>query len=566
MSAAAAPAGSSRAALRDPVLAPTVLLLWAAVALFVLYPVTRLLVLTFWDGGPTLAPVIELVSSWQHRRALGNSLLLAALVGGIGTALGFAFALLAVRARLPRGVGGALDAIVLLPLISPPFTAAIALIFALGPKGLISYHVFGIASLNVYGLGGTLLSETLTYFPIAYLTLKGVLANIDPNLEDGAFSLGARRARVFRTVTVPLAAPGLANSFLLLSAASLADFATPLILGGTKFPVLPTQAFLQITGLYDMRGGAALSFLLLVPALAVFMAQRWWTERRSVVTVTGKSGAATSIKSLSPGAIVLLALLCAATVLLVLTFYALIVVASMVRALGADNSLSAAHYAHVFSGGLKAIRDTLVIAAICMPLGGLFAVVLGFVVARTRFPGRRALEFAAMINYALPGTIVGIAYLVAFNDPPLALTGTAFILVICYVFRYSLAGTRATTALLAQIDPSLEEASASLGARRDVTFRRVVLPLIRPALLAGMTVLFIRAMTAISATIFLVSLSWSLVTVRILEGITNLELGQASAFSVLVILLVYAAVLLASLAMRWLNAGNLGQAGTLLGG
>ena len=566
MSPSAAPAGSSRAALRDPVLAPTVLLLWAAVGLFVLYPVTRLLVLTFWDGGPTLAPVIELVSSWQHRRALGNSLLLAALVGGIGTALGFAFALLAVRAGLPRGFGGALDAIVLLPLISPPFTAAIALIFALGPKGLISYHVFGIASLNIYGLGGTLLSETLTYFPIAYLTLKGVLANIDPNLEDGAFSLGARRGRVFRTVTVPLAAPGLANSFLLLSAASLADFATPLILGGTKFPVLPTQAFLQITGLYDMRGGAALSFLLLVPSLAVFMAQRWWTERRSVVTVTGKSGAATSIKSLSPGAIVLLALLCAAIVLLVLTFYALIVVASMVRALGADNSLSAAHYAHVFSGGLKAIRDTLVIAAICMPLGGLFAVVLGFVVARTHFPGRRALEFAAMINYALPGTIVGIAYLVAFNDPPLALTGTAFILVICYVFRYSLAGTRATTALLAQIDPSLEEASASLGARRDVTFRRVVLPLIRPALLAGMTVLFIRAMTAISATIFLVSLSWSLVTVRILEGITNLELGQASAFSVLVILLVYVAVLLASLAMRWLNAGNLGQAGTLLGG
>jgi len=562
----AAPEGSSRAALRDPVLAPTVLLLWAAVTLFVLYPVTRLLVLTFWDGGPTLAPVVELVSSWQHRRALGNSLLLAALVGGIGTALGFAFALLAVRARLPRGVGGALDAVVLLPLISPPFTAAIALIFALGPKGLISYHVFGIASLNIYGLGGTLLSETLTYFPIAYLTLKGVLGNIDPNLEDGAFSLGARRGRVFRTVTVPLAAPGLANSFLLLSAASLADFATPLILGGTKFPVLPTQAFLQITGLYDMRGGAALSFLLLVPALAVFIAQRWWTERRSVVTVTGKSGAATSFKSLSPGAVALLALVCAVTVLLVLTFYALIVVASMVRALGADNSLSSAHYAHVFSGGLKAIRDTLVIAAICMPLGGLFAVVLGFVVARTRFPGRRALEFAAMINYALPGTIVGIAYLVAFNDPPLALTGTAFILVICYVFRYSLAGTRATTALLAQIDPSLEEASASLGARRDVTFRRVVLPLIRPALLAGMTVLFIRAMTAISATIFLVSLSWSLVTVRILEGITNLELGQASAFSVLVILLVYAAVLLASLAMRWLNAGNLGQAGTLLGG
>lgn len=152
------------------------------------------------------------------------------------------------------------------------------------------------------------------------------------------------------------------------------------------------------------------------------------------------------------------------------------------------------------------------------------------------------------------------------SAPPLALTGTAFILVVCYVFRYSLAGTRATTAVLAQIDPALEEASASLGARRDVTFRRIVLPLVRPAVLAGMTVLFIRAMTAISATIFLVSLEWSLVTVRILEGITNLELGQGSAFSMLVIALVYAAVVLASVAMRRLNAGSLGQAGTLLGG
>jgi iron(III) transport system permease protein len=553
---------------RDPVVAPAVLLVWAAVALFVLYPLGRLLVVIFWNGGPSLDAVRGLVGDWTHRAALVNSLLLAALVGVAGTALGLAFALLAVRANLPRWVGRALDAIVLLPLISPPFTAAIALIFALGPRGLVSYHVFGLTRVNIYGLWGTLLSETLTYFPIAYLTLKAVLANVDPNLEDSAFSLGARRWRVFRTITLRLATPGVANAFLLVSAASLADFATPLILGGTKFPVLPTQAFLQITGLYDIRGGAALCFLLLVPALAIFAGQRWFTERRggSFVTVTGKVGAATRVKTLSPAAVAALVLVCGVVVALVLVCYLLIFAASIVRGLGADNSLSLAHYAHVFSGGLKAVRDTLVIAVICMPVGGLFAVVLGFLVSRTEFPGRRTLEFAAMINYALPGTIVGIAYLVAFNDAPLALTGTAFILVVCYVFRYSLAGTRATSAVLAQIDPSIEEASASLGARRDLTFRRVVLPLVRPALLAGMTVLFIRAMTAISATIFLVSLDWSLVTVRILEGITNLELGQASAFSVVVILLVYLAVAVASLTMRRLNAGSVGQAGALLGG
>ena len=553
---------------RDPVVAPAVLLVWASVALFVLYPLVRLLVLTFWNGGPSLDAVRGLTGDWMHRAALVNSLLLAALVGVAGTALGFSAALLAVRANLPRGVVGALDAVVLLPLISPPFTAAIALIFALGPRGLISYHVFGLTRVNIYGLTGTLLAETLTYFPVAYLTLKAVLANVDPNLEDSAFSLGARRWRVFRTVTLPLATPGVANAFLLVSAASLADFATPLILGGTKFPVLPTQAFLQITGLYDMRGGAALCFLLLVPALAVFAGQRWFTERRggSFVTVTGKAGPATRMKSLSRAAVLGLAIICGLVLVLVLICYLLILAASLVRGLGADNRVSLAHYAHVFGGGLKAVRDTLIIAVICMPIGGLFAVVLGFLVSRMHFRGRRALEFVAMMNYALPGTIVGIAYLIAFNDPPLALTGTAFILVVCYVFRYSLAGTRATSAVLAQIDPSIEEASASLGARRDITFRRVVLPLVRPALLAGMTVLFIRAMTAISATIFLVSLDWSLVTVRILEGITNLELGQASAFSVVVILLVYLAVAVASLAMRRLHAGSFGRAGTLLGG
>src|SRR5213594_3700851 len=254
---------------------------------------SRLLVLTFWNNGPTLEAVRGLLENWTHRAALVNSLLLAVLVGSAGTALGFAFALLAVRSHLPKWGERALDAVVLLPLISPPFTAAIALIFALGPRGLLSYHVFGLTNVNIYGLSGTLLSETLTYFPIAYLTLKAVLANIDATLEDSAFSLGARRWRVF---------------------------ATPLILAGTKFPVLPTQAFLQITGLYDMRGGAALCFLLLVPTLAIFAGQRRWLERRggSFVTVTGKASAATRVKSLSPMAIVTLASLCGLVVALVL--------------------------------------------------------------------------------------------------------------------------------------------------------------------------------------------------------------------------------------------------------
>jgi iron(III) transport system permease protein len=157
----------------------------------------------------------------------------------------------------------------------------------------------------------------------------------------------------------------------------------------------------------------------------------------------------------------------------------------------------------------------------------------------------------------LPGTIVGIAYLLAFNDQPIALTGTATILIACYVFRYSPTGIRTTIALLQQIDKSMEEASASLGASHFVTFRRVMLPLILPAFFAGLGVVFIRSMTAISATIFLVSIDWTLITVKILENMTEVALGPAAAFSVFVIAVVVVVTGLLNVALRRLTAPSL---------
>src|SRR5438045_4671534 len=177
-----------------------------------------------------------------------------------------------------------------------------------------------------------------------------------------------------------------------------------------------------------------------------------------------------------------------------------------------------------------------------MPLGGFYGVLTGYLVARRKFAGRAAMEIVSMVNYAPPGTIVGIAYLIAFNAPPIALSGTALIIIACYVFRYSPTGIRTTVALLHQIDRSLEEASKSLGARSITTFRRVTLPLVMPAFFAGVGVVFIRSMTAISATIFLVSIGWTLITLRILDNMTEMALGPAAAFSVFVIVVVYIVV------------------------
>ena len=563
----AAPARAAPGAHRDPVVALTAFVLWALLALFVVYPLAMLLGRVVYDQGQfSLTGLVSILADRHQLRAFWNSLLLASLVGLVGTVVGFLFAFTAARGRLPRWLLGVMDASVLLPLVSPPFTTAIAMIFSFGPRGLITHDLLGLKGVTVYGLTSTMFSEVITYFPIAYLTLRPILAGIDSNIEGMALSLGASRWRVFRTVTLPLSIPGLANAFLLLFAASLADFATPLILAGNQFPVLPTQAFLQITGMFDLRGGAALSFVLLVPALAVFLLQRYWVSRRFYVTVTGKGAGVAPFDSVSPGVRNALLAVCALIALSIAYFYVLLLYASLVMALGANHAFTLQHYRVIFTEGMKAIRDTLVIAGFAMPLGGLYGILLGYLVTKKQFIGRRSMELASMVNYALPGTIVGIAYLIAFNDPPIELTGTALIIVACYIFRYGPTGIRATVALLSQIDKSLEEASQGLGAGSGTTFRRITLPLILPAFFAGLGVVFIRSMTAISATIFLVSVSWTLITVKILENITELSLGPAAAFSVLVCVIVFVVIAVIGRLLRVFRAPGAPSVTSMLGG
>ena len=563
----ARPAAIAASIRRDPAVAAVVLSLWVLLVLFVVYPLGMLLARSLYDHGVfTTAGILGILTDEHQLRAFWNSLVLGLLVGLTGTVLGFLFAFTATRCRLPRPVLTAIDASVLLPLVSPPFTTAIAMIFSIGPRGLITYNLLGLKTVTVYGMASTLSSEAVTYFPIAYLTLRPILAGIDSNLEGMALSLGASRWRVFRTVTLPLCIPGLANAFLLLFAASLADFATPLILAGNQFQVLPTQAYLQITGLFDLRGGAALSFMLLVPALCVFLLQRYWVSRRYYVTITGKGAGQAPFASVSAGARNALVVACVLVTLIISYFYALLLYASVVVALGANYTLTLAHYRVIFTEGLKAIRDTLVIAGLAMPLGGLYGILVGYLVTKKAFPGRRTMELVSMINYALPGTIVGIAYLIAFNDRPFVLTGTALIIIACYVFRYGPTGIRATVALLQQIDKSLEEASQSLGAGSGTTFRRITLPLILPAFFAGLGIVFIRSMTAISATIFLVSIGWTLITVRILENITELSLGPAAAFSVLVVAIVFVVIAAIGRVLRLLRAPGAAPVTSLLGG
>ena len=519
----------------------TVLMLWLLLAAFVVYPLARLLLMAFTaDGSFTLANLKPFIDSWYDRQAAVNSILLGCSVGLAGTVLGFIFAYAVTRLSMPKWLKMAVSAVTLLPLISPPFTSSIALTLSLGPNGIL-LELLGLGNFNFYGFWGTFISETLTFFPVAFMTLSTILARIDPNLEDAAYSLGASSFKVFRSVTLPLAAPGIANAFLLVFSCSLADFATPQVLGGHSFPVLPTQAYLQITGMYDFKGGSALSFMLLIPAIAVYVLQRYWVGKKSYVTVSGKAGGRSSVKGpglmLTSGIVGVVAFVS----VFIMYLYAIILSASMVKIWGINNTLTLEHYEYVFTYGMKAIKDTLLIACIGTPLGGLLAVLVGYATTRLKVRGSRTLETVSLLNYTLPGTVVGIAYIIAFNDKPIVLTGTLYILVAAYVFRYSSAGIRNVIAALTQIDPSIEEASRSLGASSVKTFTSVTVSLVLPAILAGMRYLFIHSMTAISATIFLVSVHWTLITTRILECMTELQFAQACAFSIVLIGLVFIA-------------------------
>ena len=532
---------SASSAHKDVATKLTVIMLWLLLAVFVLYPLCRLFATTFWvDGHFTFENLRPFMDNWYDRRSAVNSILLGCSVGAAGTVLGFIFAFVTTRMNLPTWLKFGISALTILPLISPPFTSSIALTLLLGPNGMV-LQLFGLDNFNFYGFWGTFISETLTFFPVAFMTISTILARIDPNLEDAAYSLGASSSEVFRSVTLPLAVPGIANAFLLVFSCSLADFATPQVLGGHSFPVLPTQAYLQITGMYDFKGGAALSFMLLIPALIVYALQHYWVSRKSYVTVSGKAGGRSSIKGPGVALSTIMGAIVAIVIAFIISIYAVILVGSLVKVWGVNNTITFDNYNYVFTHGMKAIKDTLIIACIGTPLGGLLAVLVGYVTTRLKIRGHKTLETTSLLNYTLPGTVVGIAYIIAFNDKPIVLTGTLWILIAAYLFRYSSAGIRNVIAALTQIDPSIEEASRSLGAGSARTFVSITIPLVLPAILSGMKYLFIHSMTAISATIFLVSVNWTLITTRILECMTELQFAQACAFSIILILLVFAA-------------------------
>lgn len=524
---------------RDPMLVVTIIFVILSLAIFIIYPLVAILKESFIsNNGFSLSAYVNTIKSSDFQKTLKNTLVLGATVGALSTVIGFIFAY--ADSYIKSHFKKLFKIVSILPIISPPFVLALSAIMLFGQHGLVTRKILGIQNANIYGFHGLVIVQTMTFFPVAYLLLTGLLKRIDPSLEEAARNMGASRWKTFKTVTLPLMAPGLANAFLLTFIETVADFSNPMVIGG-NFSTLATQIYLQALGNYDMQGGAAVAVILLTISIGLFVLEKYWIEKKTYVTVTGKASRDRDL--ITESHIVWpVDIACLLITLFIGAFYILIPLGGFFKVMGIDYSLTLAHFEYVFDLGTSALKDTTLLAAIATPITGVLGMVIAFLVVRKKFFGKGFIEFTSLLAMAVPGTVIGIGYVTAYNSKPLVLTGTATIIIISFIMRSLPVGVRSGMASLKQIDPAIEEAASDLGADTKKVFTSVTLPLIKSAFFSGLVYTFVRSMTAVSAVIFLVTPDYKLLTVQILSQVDSGRFGVASAFSTILILIVYVAI------------------------
>ncbi len=534
----------TRMMMRQPVMLITVLLTIVLLLLFVIYPLAKVLLfgLTSEEGGLSLATLQSIFSTTRYVKTFGRTMLLGLIVAVIATFIGYIFAFAITRTNVP--CKRFLKTIATLPILSPPFILSLSIIFLFGKQGLITNTLLGIKDNDVYGMGSLIVVQVMSFFPIAYMTLSGILESIDASVEDAACNMGASRWHTFWTVTFPLSLPGIISGCLLVFIQSLEDFSNPATIGG-DFTTLSVEVYQIITGTYDMRKGSVLAILLLLPAMIAFLLNKYWVNKKSFVTVTGKPTQARKLMN-EPHIKWPLFAFCMVVAAVIILFYGTVVFGSFVTTWGRDYTFTLAQYQRALAYGWDSLKNSMVLGLASALIGGLLGMIIAYITAKRNYFGKRFIEVSSVLMFAVPGTVLGISYVLGFNSidvfgHKISLTGTALILIIVFTFRNMPVAIESGTTTLLQIDNSIEEASTILGADSGYSFRRITLPMLRNAFFSGIVYSFVKAITAVSAVIFLVSPRWNLVTSKIYTLFDQAKYSQAAAFvtMLVVILLVF---------------------------
>ena len=530
----------------DKFIIASLLIIILLIALFIVFPTGAIFIAMFYeDGAFHPQQVLRILSQSYILRVIGNSLMLSGFVGLMSTIFGLAFALYTTRiARRTAFIGKIFS---ILPIVTPPFVVGLGVTLMLGRSGYLTEWL-GFANSNwLYGFNGIAIAQILAFTPLAFMILDGALKSIHPSIEEASYTLRANRYQTFFQIIFPLLRPALANAFLLVFVQSLADFSNPLVLGGS-FDVIATQIYFYIAGSQlDYASASTLGTLLLLFSLGIFIVQYLWIGNRSYITVSGKSYRG-EVQELPRGLKNLISGLLAFWVLFNLLLYGSIFYGSFTVNWGVDYNLTLRNYQILFGQGFSdgawpSLINTLIYAGIAAVFTAALGLLIAYIVVRKEFRGKKTLEFLTMLCFAIPGTAAGVSYILAFNDAPLYITGTGIIVIISMVMRDLPVGMRAAIAGLGQLDKSLDEASLSLKGSSLKTIRYIILPLLKPALLSALVTSFVKAMTTVSAIIFLVTADTRVATAYILNRVEDGEYGTAIAYGSILIVVMMSIIL-----------------------
>ena len=551
----------------DPIMVTTIVVLIAFLTLFILYSLAILLVdSVISDKGFTFDVFGRIFSGGTgstFKTAIGNTLKVGFVVGIFSSLLGLLFAYVEVYVRMNKFAGGLFKVVSMLPVVSPPFVLSFSMIMLFGKAGIVTRFLFGIYDNDVYGFWGIVIVQTLTFFPVCYMMLRGLLKNIDPSLEEAARDMGASRFKVFLSVTLPLILPGIGNAFLVTFIESIADFANPMIIGGS-YDTLATTIYLQITGAYDKNGAAAMAVVLLGITLIMFVVQKYILERKTAATLTGKASRARMLiedKSVKYP----LTILCSLVALFVIMMYICVPIGAFFPTWGYKFfPLTTKWVTQVFTKykGFKAFKDSFVLSLIAAPITALLSMIISYLVVKKKFKSKGFIEAVSMLAMAVPGTVLGIGFIRGYSGGIFHsgfmqwIYGTGILLVIVFVVRSLPTGTRSGISALRQIDKSIEESAYDMGANSFKVFMTVTLPLIKDSFLSGLVTAFVRSITAISAIILLVTPEFLLITVQINEFAEKGQYSLACAFATILIVITYGAVLLMNLFIKFFGTSR----------
>lgn len=551
--------------LADPIMVTTIVVLIAFLMLFILYPLAVLLVDSVYgeETGLTLDIFKRIFAMGTFRTAISNTLKVGFTVGVFSTIIGLLFAYVEVYVKVrTKFMGGLFKVVSMLPVVSPPFVLSLSMIMLFGKAGIITRYLLKIYDNSVYGYWGIVIVQTLTFFPVCYMMLKGLLKNIDPSLEEAARDMGASRGKVFTSVTLPLILPGLGNAFLVTFIESIADFANPMIIGGS-YDTLATTIYLQITGAFDKEGAAAMAVVLLTITLAMYLVQKYVLEKKTAATLTGKASRARMLIE-DRSVTIPLTILCSLIALFVIMMYVCVPFGALFNTWGYDFTLTTKWFVRVFEKykGFKAFKDSFLLSLASAPITALLSMIISYLVVKKKFKGKEFIEFVSMLAMAVPGTVLGIGYIRGFVNGVFGtgflegIYGSAAILIIVFVVRSLPTGTRSGISALRQIDKSIEESAYDMGADSFKVFMTVTLPLIKDSFLSGLVTAFVRSITAISAIILLVTPEFLLITVQINEFAEKGSYGIACAFATILIAITYGSVLLMNLFIKYFGTSR----------